>query len=122
MTEGIVSVHEGLSGSRRRKIVVHTEDTLSRNGIVAMLAKNADFEVLSGHRAADADIAVVVRSGADVVDALRSIAGQARPRFVAVARDHRAIDLLTAAELGLAAVVPLRDISAVVLRSAVLTA
>jgi DNA-binding NarL/FixJ family response regulator len=87
-----------------------------------MLARSGEFEVLPDHRETDADVVVVVQSGSQIVDLLRTITQRIRPRFVAVSQDHRAIDLLAAAELGLRSVVPRHGINPAALRRAVLTA
>jgi DNA-binding NarL/FixJ family response regulator len=122
----VVCEDEHPSATHRRRVAVCAEDVLARNGIVAMLAGSAEFDVSPGHRDTDtdtdADVVVVVRPGAEIVDALRALTERTRPRFVAVSQDHRAIDLVTAGGLGLRAVVPVRDISPALLHRAVLTA
>ena len=117
-----MAANEISSTARRHRVAVNAGDVLARNGIVAMLSGHAELEPLPSYQDSDADVVVVVRRGGDVVDVLREMTRRARPLFVAVARDHRAIDLFTAAELGLVSVVPLRDVTAETLGAAVLTA
>jgi DNA-binding NarL/FixJ family response regulator len=111
---------EHFSAAHRHRVAVFAGDVLAHNGVVAILAKSPEFEVLPRNRETDADVAVVVGRGGDVVDELREISQRVPTRFVAVSRDHRTIDLLPAIELGLRSVVPLRDVTAAALRGAVL--
>lgn len=105
------------------RIEVIAGDPLARAGIVSMLSKVPEFEIQSDGGKQDADVVVVVvQGGDDVIDTLRTLTRRARPRFVVISRNYRAIDLCTASELGLAAVVPLRDISLATLRRGVAAA
>jgi DNA-binding NarL/FixJ family response regulator len=110
----VVKDSTAVAVSRPTRISVRADDPLTAAGIAAMLAGRPEYQLLPRNREHDADIIVVATASATVefVQALRHLATQTTARFVLVLDGQFTADLATAADTGLAAVIPRPQISA----------
>jgi DNA-binding NarL/FixJ family response regulator len=110
----VVKDSTAVAVARPTRISVRADDPLTATGIAAMLAGRPEYHLLPRNREHDADIIVVATATATVefVQALRHLATQTTARFVLVLDGQFTADLATAADTGLAAVIPRPQISA----------
>jgi DNA-binding NarL/FixJ family response regulator len=90
----------------RVRLAIHAPDPLSEAGLTGYVARRPDLEVLPAGRAAEADVVVVVAPllNAALMEQLRGLSGEQPTRFLLVLDRLGDADLLSAVEVGVAAV------------------
>jgi DNA-binding NarL/FixJ family response regulator len=103
----------GSDSANRIRVQVVAVDPLDAAGVGALIASCPEFELLDRQQV-NADVVVVVAESdrAHSLDPLRAIANRTGARLVLVGDGNGLPDLLGAARLGLAAILPRAEISA----------
>jgi DNA-binding NarL/FixJ family response regulator len=94
-------------------ISVCVADPLAAAGVAALLDGRPEFVLVPGRREAEADVVIVVADTVtiELADRLRRLASRAAGRFVLILGDPWAPVLSAAAEAGVAAVLPLAEVT-----------
>ncbi|HEX3783781.1 MAG TPA: response regulator transcription factor [Pseudonocardiaceae bacterium] len=89
------------------------QDSVDATGIATMLSGRSEIVLLPQRQEVQAEVVVFVADPARPVarDLLRAFASRTCARFVLVSEERWVMDLLGAAQLGLAAVVPRREVT-----------
>jgi DNA-binding NarL/FixJ family response regulator len=97
-----------------KMVSVYASDPLTAAGIGVLLAGHPEYVLLPEQHEAEADVVVISADSvtADFVDTLREINTRTTARLVLILTDRWMIDVFTAAEFDLAAVIPRAEISA----------
>jgi DNA-binding NarL/FixJ family response regulator len=110
-------------GTDKKLVSVHAADPVTAAGISALLAARPDFVVLPRDREHEADVVIVAVDAVtvDSVDSLRQLGGGTGGRLVIILEDRWAVDLFTAADIGIDAVIPRAEVNADRLSRAIIT-
>jgi DNA-binding NarL/FixJ family response regulator len=111
------------NASRRVRVLVTAHDSVDAAGIGTMLAGRSEIVLLPLRQEAQAEVVVLVADPARPVarDLVRAAASRTSARFVLVSDERWVMDLFGAAQLGLAAVVPRKEVTADRLTKTILT-